>query len=148
VSNKIAGGATRNLVVRGVAGKVTTDQIRDHLDHIHNLIVVDIYFKNGDAYISTNSIHNALFARTCMMSRTIYKGMRIEYYPDECAGPLPQPKKANTPIARVPMKPAPVINQYALLDTGSDDGSESEEESYRTHGVQVDGYHWADGVVA
>jgi hypothetical protein len=46
------------------------------------------------------------------------------------------------------MKPAPVINQYALLDTGSDDGSESEEESYRTHGVQVDGYHWADGVVA
>lgn len=148
MSNKIAGGATRNLVVRGVAGKVTTDQIRDHLDHIHNLIVVDVYFKNGDAYISTNSIHNALFARTCMMSRTIYKGMRIEYYPDECAGPLPQPKKAHTLVTRVPMKPAPVVNQYALLDTGSDDGSESEEELYRTNGVQVDGYHWADGVVA
>jgi len=148
VSNKIAGGATRNLVVRGVAGKVTTDQIRDHLDHIHNLIVVDVYFKNGDAYISTNSIHNALFARTCMMSRTVYKGMRIEYYPDECAGPLPQPKKAHTPVTRMPMKPAPVVNQYALLDTGSDDGSESEEELYRTNGVQVDGYHWADSVVA
>ncbi|CAN9182892.1 unnamed protein product [Alternaria alternata] len=80
VSNKIAGGATRNLVVRGVAGKVTTDQIRDQLDHIHNLIVVDVYFRNGDAYVSTNSIHNALFARTCMMSRSIYKGTRIEYY--------------------------------------------------------------------
>ncbi|KAG9192637.1 hypothetical protein G6011_11371 [Alternaria panax] len=147
VSNKIAGGATRNLAVRGIAGKVTTDQIRDQLDHIHNLIVVDIYFRNGDAYISTNSIHNALFARTCMMSRSVYKGTRIEYYPDECAGPLPQPKKAYAPIARMPMKPTPVVNQYALLDTGSDDDSESEEESYKTHGVQVDGYHWADSVV-
>jgi hypothetical protein len=148
VSNKISGGATRNLVVRGIAGKVTIDQIRDHLDHIHNLVVVDVYFKNGDAYISTNSIHNALFARTCMMSRTIYKGTRVEYYADECAGPLPQPKKANIPITRMPMKTAPVVNQYALLDTGSDNGSESEDELYKTHGVQVDGYQWADGVVA
>lgn len=148
MSNKIAGGATRNLVVRGVAGKVTTDQIREQLDHIHNLIVVDVYFRNGDAYVSTNSIHNALFARTCMMSRSIYKGTRIEYYPDECAGPLPQPKKTQVPVARMPTKSAPVVNQYAILDTGSNDGSESEEESYRTHGVQVNGYHWADAVVA
>ena len=83
-----------------------------------------------------------------MMSRSIYKGTRIEYYPDECAGPLPQPKKTHVPVARMPTKPAPVVNQYAILDTGCDDGSESEEESYRTHGVQVDGYHWADAVVA
>jgi hypothetical protein len=138
--------------VRGIAGKVTADQIRDHLDHIHNLIVVDIYFKGGDAYISTNSIHNALFARTCMMSRTVYKGTRVEYYPDECAVPLPRPVKAQTPNprapARAPMKHMPVVNQYALLDTGSDDDSESEEEPYITHGVQVNGYQWADGVVA
>ncbi|KAF1947665.1 hypothetical protein EJ02DRAFT_1538 [Clathrospora elynae] len=148
VSNKIASGATRNLVVRGVAGKVTADQVRDHLDHIHNLIVVEIHFKNGDAYISTNSIHNALFARTCMMSRTVYKGTRIEYYPDDCAAPLPRPMKTHTPVPHVSMRPIPILNQYALLDTGSDDDSESEEELYMNHGVQVDGYHWADTVIA
>jgi hypothetical protein len=112
------------------------------------LVVVDIYFKNGDAYISTNSVHNALFARTCMMSRTVYKGTRIEYYPDECAQPLPRPTKTHTPVPRVSSKPMPVVNQYALLGTGSDDNSESEEESYTTHGVQVNGYQWADTVVA
>jgi hypothetical protein len=41
--------------------------------------VLDIYFRGGDALISTNSIHNALFARTCMMSRTAYKGLRIDW---------------------------------------------------------------------
>ncbi|RAR07927.1 carbon-nitrogen hydrolase [Stemphylium lycopersici] len=136
VSNKIVNGATRNLVVRGIAGKVTASQIRDHLDHIHNLVVVDIFFKDGDAYISTNSVHNALFARTCMMSRTVYKGARIEYCPDECAEPLPRPAKAHNPVQRVPLKPAPLVNQYALLDTGSDDDSESEDESgQQLHGV-------------
>lgn len=39
VFNKIANGATRNLVIRGAAGKVSADQIREHLDHIHNLVV-------------------------------------------------------------------------------------------------------------
>ncbi|KAL6152017.1 hypothetical protein ACJQWK_04703 [Exserohilum turcicum] len=146
VSNKIANGATRNLVVRNVAGKVTADQIRDHLDHIHNLVVVDIYFKNGDAYISTNSVHNALFARTCMMSRTVYKGARIEYYPDECAEPLPRPVKSYAHTPSVAPKPAPLVNQYALLDAGLDEDSGSEDEFYKIHGVQVDGRHFADGV--
>jgi hypothetical protein len=136
--------------VRNITGKVTADQIRDHLDHIHNLIVVDIYWKGDDAYISTNSVHNALFARTCMMSRTVYKGTRIEYYPDECAAPLPRPTKAPTPTPRAPVRAPtkmPTVNQYALLDTGSDDDPESEEESYITHGVRVNGYQWANGVV-
>lgn len=83
-----------------------------------------------------------------MMSRTVYKGARIEYCPDECAEPLPRPAKAHNPVQRVPLKPAPLVNQYALLDTGSDDDSESEDESYTIHGVQVDNYHWADGVAA
>ena len=86
------------------------------------------------------------------MSRTVYKGTRVEYYPDECAAPLPRPVKTQTPIprvpARAPLKHTPVVNQYALLDTGSDDDDESEEEPYITHGVQVNGYQWADGVVA
>lgn len=148
VSNKIASGATRNLVVRGVGGKLTADQIRDHLDHIHNLIVVDIYFRNGDAYISTNSIHNALFGRTCMMSRTAYKGLRIEYYPDECAAPLPRPTVKAHATPAVASKPKPIANAYALLDTGSDDDTGSEEESYITDGVRVDQYNWANATMA
>jgi len=129
VANKIAGGATRNLVVRGIASKLTEDEIRDHLDHIHNLVVVDIGFKNGDAYVSTNSIPNALFARTCMMSRTVYKGARVEYYADECAAPLPRPEsKARVPVIQhVAMKPVPLVNQYALLGTGSDSEFETDD---------------------
>ena len=149
MSNKIASGATRNLVVRGIAGKLTADQIRDHLDHIHNLVVVDLYFRNGDAYISTNSIHNALFARTCMMSRTAYKGSRIDYYPDDCAAPLPRPSsKVHIPVQHVSMKSMAIKNQYALLDTGSDSSSDSDDENFVTNGIRVDGHHWADTAVA
>jgi hypothetical protein len=139
VANKIANGATRNLVVRGVGGKLTTAQIRDHLDHIHNLVVVDITFRNGDVYISTNSVHNALFARTCMMSRTAYKGLRIEYFEDECAAPLPR-VKVHVPISPATFKTRPVTNTYALLSTGTDAESESESNSYITEGVRVDPY--------
>lgn len=148
VANKIANGATRNLVVRGVASKLTADQIRDHLDHIHNLVAVDINFKNGDAYISTNSVHNALFARTCLMSRTIYKGARIDYYQDECAESLPRPhSKVHTPVSRVPLNPKPTINQYALLDNQSEDDTD-EDDSYATSGICIDGLGWTDTVVA
>ncbi len=129
MSNKIAGGATRNVVVRGIAGKIDADQIRDHLDHIHNLVVVDIHFKDGDAFISTNSIHNALYARTCMMSRTAYKGARIEFYPDECAAPIPQPRlKPHVPATRATKKPAPFSNPYALLGGNSESASDSDDE--------------------
>jgi hypothetical protein len=135
-------------VVRGVGGKLSADQIRDHLDHIHNLVVVDINFRNGDAYISTNSIHNALFARTCMMSRTSYKGLRVEYYPDECATPVPRPPRAQYAASPVAMKPKPITNAYALLDTGSNADSSSEDESFITEGVRVDQHRWADAAVA
>jgi hypothetical protein len=149
VSNKIAGGATRNLVVRGVGGKLSADQIRDHLDHIHNLVVVDITFREGDAYISTNSIHNALFGRTCMMSRTAYKGLRIDYYPDECSAPLPRPATKVHVAPSTALKPKPIMNAYALLDTGSDDDdSESEEDSYITEGIRIDQHNWANATVA
>jgi hypothetical protein len=147
VANKIANGSTRNLIVRGVGGKLTAAQIRGHLDHIHNLIVVDINFHNGDAYISTNSIHNALFARTCMMSRTAYKGLRIEYFPDECAGPLPR-VKVHVPTPPAPLKAKPITNAYAVLDTGLDTESDSENDSCITEGVRVDHPPWAEMATA
>jgi hypothetical protein len=148
VSSKIANGATRNLVVRGAVGKLTADQIRDHLDHIHNLVVVDIKFRAGDAWISTNSVHNALFARTCMMSRTAYKGLKIEWYPDECAAPIPKPvSKVWTPAYGAPQKPVPIANRYTLLNPeGSDTESDEDDDSYFTNGIQVN--NWADATVA
>ncbi|KAH6616802.1 carbon-nitrogen hydrolase [Boeremia exigua] len=145
VSYNIAKGVTRNLVVRGVAGRVTEEQIRDHLDHIHNLIIVDVYFQNGNAHISTNSINNARFARTCMMSRAVYKGVRIEWGPDECAAPLPQPESRTRPPAmRVPSLPLSMSNIYAPLDTSSELDSDSQTEPYIPDGVRLDRNDWAN----
>jgi hypothetical protein len=112
------------------------------------LVVVDIQFRNHDAFISTNSVHNALFARTCMMSRTAYKGLRIDWCLDECAAPLPQPSsKAHAHAPAMSLKPIPITNQYTLLDTGSELDSDSEDGSYMTNGVRVNN-QWAGGIVA
>ena len=69
VANKIGIGATRNLVIRRCDAKHTEESVRDDLEHIHNLVVIRVTFADGNCCISTNSVHNAMFARTCMMSR-------------------------------------------------------------------------------
>ncbi|KAK6210159.1 hypothetical protein QIS74_11743 [Colletotrichum tabaci] len=88
VASKVGIGATRNLVVRRCDPKLTEEGIRDDLEHIHNLIVIRVIFNNGNCHINTNSVHNAMFARTCMMSRLKYKGSKVEWDVDECAQPL------------------------------------------------------------
>ena len=121
-------GATRNVIVRGIHPSITEERIREDLDHIHNLVVISISFKHGDAYISLNSINNALFARTCMMSRAAYKGMKIEWYSDECSKPLPEiqhaPKKVKQ-AAPQPKKFASAMNRFQMLNM---DGTESDLE--------------------
>ena len=69
VANKIGMGATRNLVVQGYDNRHTEDVVRDDLDHIHNLVVVKMEFIGGNCYIGLNSVHNAIYARQCMLSR-------------------------------------------------------------------------------
>lgn len=69
VANKIGIGATRNLVVRRCDPRFTEETIREDLDHIHNLVVIKVEIKGGSCYIRTNSVHYAIIARTCMMSR-------------------------------------------------------------------------------
>lgn len=69
VASKIGTGATRNLVIRRCDPRLTEAALRDDLEHIHNLIVIKVEFIGGSCHIKTNSVHNAVFARTCMMSR-------------------------------------------------------------------------------
>lgn len=133
VANKIGIGATRNVIIRGIHPSITEERLREHLDHIHNLVIISISFERGDAYISLNSINNSLFARTCMMSRVTYKGMKIEWYPDECSQPLPKinytPKKENQAMTQ-PKKSTSAMNRFQMLnmDGAEDDSEETDEE--------------------
>lgn len=137
LANKIGIGATRNLVIRGIHSGITEQRLREDLDHIHNLIIIGMSFTGGDVYLSLNSIRNSLFARTCMMSRAMYKGLRIDWYPDECALPLPKLqnaiKKKNVPPPET--KETPMINRFQLLnmdDEATADGSSFEEDDNPT----------------
>lgn len=140
VANKISNGATRNLVIRGVHPNITEQKIREDLDHIHNLVVISVSYQSGDAHLSLNSIHNGLFARTCMMSRTMYRGMKIEWYPDECALPLPKqpwlPRKESVP--RPIKKTTAALNRFQLLNIdGTEDGSDDASEDDASDNIML-----------
>ena len=120
LANRIATfGASRNLVIRHVRRYVTAESIRDDLEHIHNLEVVKVHFSDGHAFISLNNIALAMTARNCMHSRQKYKGMRIEFHPDECAQPLPMPRSPK----RVSVKEdgIPMRNRFDALLNDSDE---------------------------
>lgn len=143
IANKVNKGASRNLCIRGAASHgLTEKRIRDDMEHIHNLVIVDITFRNnaGDAYVSTNSIHNALFARTCMMSRSTYKGCKIEFYPDECDVPLPVPApRSVVPQQQKEKKGFGTMNRFGMLGLQSEgDGSSSNEENVEPITARVD----------
>ncbi|KAK0753076.1 hypothetical protein B0T18DRAFT_395935 [Schizothecium vesticola] len=124
VAGKIGQGASRNLVVHQYDGRHSEENIREDLDHIHNCVVVKVTFSGGNCYISLNSVHNAIYARNCMMSRFKYKGTKIEWDVDECAQPfvVPPPK----PRREAPQpKKAPIANRFQLLNI--DDEDEDEE---------------------
>ncbi|KAL8924453.1 MAG: hypothetical protein Q9208_004061 [Pyrenodesmia sp. 3 TL-2023] len=130
LANKISVGATRNLVIRGIQPDTTEQRLRDDLDHIHNLIVINMSFGGGDVFLSLNSVRNSLFARTCMMSRAKYKGMRIEWCPDECAMPLPKMQNNIKKQSAPPPKKveAPTINRFHMLNM-DEDGDSTEDGS-------------------
>ncbi|PLB48042.1 hypothetical protein P170DRAFT_510737 [Aspergillus steynii IBT 23096] len=149
VRAKINNGASRNIILHNANPNITEGLIRRDLDHIHNLIVVAVKFKNGNAYISTNSVHNALFARSCMMSRLTYKGMRIGFYPDECNQPLAKiPTGPKKDVQGGVKKPASIPNRFQLLslDGGEEEDSDGSEGLNGTH--LGNGIHWADNRVS
>ncbi|KAL6238764.1 hypothetical protein BDW75DRAFT_6943 [Aspergillus navahoensis] len=146
VRSKICNGASRNLVIYNANPNITEGLIRRDMEHIHNLIVISVKFKHGNAYISTNSVHNALFARSCMMSRLTYKGMKIAFYPDECAEPLTKPPTGPKRDAPASKKPATLPNRFHLLSV---DGSEEEEGEEHALGVSLNGgVCWTDNSVS
>ncbi|KAI9686951.1 MAG: hypothetical protein M1822_002704 [Bathelium mastoideum] len=85
VLRKVEYGASRNFIIRDGAPRLTEQMIRDDTEHIHGLVIVDVTFKDNDVYVSTNSVHHADYAKTCMTSRLSYKRLKMEWYPDECA---------------------------------------------------------------
>lgn len=65
-----------------------------------------------------------------MLSRSTYKGCKIEFYPDECDVPLParvQPQKA--PTQHSAGKKNIVTNRFDLLDINSDTEHSDTENS-------------------
>ncbi|KAJ6786926.1 hypothetical protein PWT90_00068 [Aphanocladium album] len=113
ISQQLRGGASRNLVVRHYDRRITAESIREDLEHIHNLAVIDVEFSGLDCFLKTNSITAASFARTFMMSRLV---SRIEWAPDECMQSLGQ-LKSKTP--HMPVVQTNVNwNRFSPLDTG------------------------------
>ncbi|KAH6698972.1 hypothetical protein BKA61DRAFT_621766 [Leptodontidium sp. MPI-SDFR-AT-0119] len=140
VANKISIGATRNLVIQNCNPKHTEEVIREDLEHIHNLVVIKVDFRGQNCYISTNSVHNSMFARTCMMSRATYKGAKIEWDSDECAGPLQRPyqSRENLPVKKKKENAAPK-NRFELLnlDDDDDEADSAEDDNLDHSGVSL-----------
>ena len=122
--SKLANGVSRNLVIRGGASKLSEEQIREDMDHIHNLVIIAVVHRDQDIYVSTNSVNNAMFARSCMSSRAAYKGLRIDWYPDECTEPLPQKPIAASKAKPQTAAPSPDPNRFNLLNVDDEEDSD------------------------
>ena len=132
--------ASRNLVLRFVKPHMTAESIREDLEHIYHLEVVNMNFSGGHCFISLNSVSLACTAKSCMQSRQKYKGVRIEFYPDECGQPLPDvPPRTRNKASKpdLPSKGAtmpsrrrrgPNVNRFEALagfdSEGLDDGGD------------------------
>lgn len=139
IMSAISRGATRNLLLSKVPPTLTEERIREDLDHIHNLHVEKIEIQEGSIVVNLNSVCVALFARTCLMSRSSYKGVKIEFAVDECAGKLPAPKRKNIEREKVKEKVSPQ-NRFDVLATswGDDDQDEDQENESDDGGVSFD----------
>lgn len=113
------------------------------MEHISNLVIVDVKFRGADAYVYTNSIGYATFARTCMLSRIQYKGCKIWYFDDECDVALPQRRATSfVPTTVAPKKKAqkPALpNRFDLLNTeGTEAGSDEENQDPNEESSEYD----------
>jgi len=114
---------------------MTYDSIRDDLEHIHRLEVVNLTTVEGHIFVSLNDVNLAVIARSCMTSRLKYKGSRIEFARDECTDPLPpitrKPAPKPVPQATQTKRDTSISNRFNLLSLdglqeGESDGSDSD----------------------
>ena len=88
-----------------------------------------------DQHMSRQAINCHKTMHDCgnmMLIASVIPGMKIEWYPDECAQPLPKMqnhlKKENQRLRQI-QKPTAAINRFQMLGIdGSEDGSSGEEE--------------------
>ena len=84
-----------------------------------------------------------------MLSRTAYKGVRIDWGLDQCAAALPQPAtRSRPPVMAVPSIQSSMTNTYALLDTGSEIDSDAPNESFMMNIIPPNRNKWANAAVA
>lgn len=148
VANKISIGATRNLIIRNASPQLTEQGIREHADHIHKLVVIKVVFEGQHIIIKCNSIYNAMYLKTCLKSRALYKNFKIDWYEDECAGPLPTPApRPKKEVTARPVKSTATLNRFQALNMdGTEDGSGDETEhetsvgTIQTHVTTTTGY--------
>ncbi|PNP81975.1 hypothetical protein FNYG_05001 [Fusarium nygamai] len=140
VAHHIRKGGSRNFVIRKRDPNLTTQAIRDDLEHIHNLHVISIEFEKDSCFISTNAVHGAIYARTCLQSRVEYRASRIEWYADECAqpfqrissafhAPVPDVKPQRSVIPAHPSRKDLMGNRFQLLDLSDSEGSNGDDSS-------------------
>ncbi|KAI1908397.1 hypothetical protein LOZ64_005577 [Ophidiomyces ophidiicola] len=145
IATQISNGASRNILIRGVHPNVTEAQIREDMKHIHNLVIISVTFSQRNAYISANSVQKASYARNCMRSRMPYKMMRIEFYPDECAGSLrrspPLRRKEASPQAK---KLNPMANRFEILHLDESDDDSDGLDRLKIYDSVPQGARWSD----
>lgn len=144
--DRIRHGHSRNLAIRNAVGRLTEAQVRADLAHIDRLVVVQALVAGPDLYISTNAVHLAGFAKTCLSSRAAYKGaVRIDWYADECEQELPRvdprvpsaetaagARRAASATQQRKMARPPAGNMYAALDDEDGEASDAERDGATT----------------
>lgn len=134
----------------------TEESIRDDLEHIHNSVVTSVRIEENKVYICTNSVHKAIYARTCMMSRMwelptplvtnlslnfgrAYRGANIAWAIDECASPYEQ--QPIMPVA-IPHRRIQHVdtenNRFLLLDTDNHDDTTTSDQDWWDHDLWHD----------
>ena len=142
IVSKMTRGATRNLLIRNAANNGLTEQrIRSDMEHISNLVIIEVKWRGADACVHTNSVGQAITARACMISRNAYKGC-VEFLADECDVPLPQRivQKTMAPTVEVRKNPGrtPLPNRFGLLNTeGTESDSDEENQDPNTDSIEA-----------
>jgi len=144
IVDKMSRGATRNLLIRNAANNGLTEQrIRSDMEHISNLVIIEVKWRGADACVHTNSVGHATTARACMISRNAYKGC-VEFLADECDVPLPQRVIQKTMPSTVETKKNfgrnSLPNRFGLLNTEGTEADSDEENQDPNSDSSDDGY--------